>query len=255
MALSVASRAVYLNCAFKPGFWNGDVAPTSFYDPINFTKLEITGQVQETDRLISNMEGTSGEALAVINKPTDPAKLSAEADYMSPLMLSLLLGSDVTEVTQVTGPVVDEAVTLAVGVWVPIANRYIETSGITLKTAGDVVVSATNYAVDTVSGLVKALNSTGATGTKLSYTKSARVSETHKAGKAKSSYLMLVGTGTDKVQQRRVRLVIHKAALAAGAAFDVVAGGFLKGTFAGDLLTPPTETSPWQMEFLDLAAA
>lgn len=254
MALSVASRAVYLNCAFKPGFWNGDVAPTSFYDPINFTKLEITSQVQEADRLISNMEGSAGEALASVNKPTDPAKLSADADYMSPAVLSLLLGSDLTEVTQVTGPVVDEAVVLAVGIWVPIANKYIETTGITLKTAGDVTITAANYAVDHINGLVKALNSTGATGTKFSYTKSARVSEVHKAGKAKSGYVMLVGTGTDKVSQRRCRLVIHKASLAAGGAFDPVAGGYLKGSFAGDLLTPSTETSPWQMEFLDLAA-
>jgi hypothetical protein len=255
MALSVASRAVYLNCAFKPGFWSGDVAPTSFYDPINFTKLEITGQVQEADRLISNMEGSHGEALASVNKPTDPAKLSAEADYMSPLMLALLLGSDVTEVTQVTGSVVDEAITPAVVIWIPLANRYIEATGFSAETAADVAVAASNYSVDLINGLFKALNATGATVARVSYTRSARVSETHKAGKAKSSYVMLIGTGTDKVSQRRCRLLIHKASLAAGGAFDPVAGGYLKGTFAGDLLTPSTETSPWQMEFLDLAAA
>lgn len=252
MALAVASRAIYLNCAFKPGFWSGDVAPTQFYDPVNFTKLEITAQVQESDRLLSNMEGTAGEALASVNKPTDPAKLSAEADYMSPQMLALLLGADISEVTQSTSTVTDEAVTPAIGVWVPLANRYI--SGASAKTSGDVVVAASHYAVDGINGLFKALDATGATVAKVSYTKDARTIETHKAGKAKSSYIMLVGTGTEKVSQKRCRLIVHKASLAAGGAFDPVAGGYLKGTFAGDLLTPATETSPWQVEFLDLAA-
>lgn len=254
MALAVASRAIYLNCAFKPGFWSGDVAPTQFYDPVNFTKLEITSQVQEANRLLSNMEGTAGEALASINKPTEPAKLSAEADYMSPQMLALLLGADLSEVVQTTGAITDEAVSLAVGVWVPLANKYLSESGMTLKTAADVVVSASHYTVDTINGLIKALNSTGATGTKFSYTKAARTSEVHKAGKAKSSYVTLLGTGTEKVSMKRCRILIHKASLAAGGAFDPVAGGYLKGTFAGDLLTPANESSPWQIEFLDLAA-
>lgn len=252
MALSVASRAVYLNCAFKPGFWSGDTEPTAFYDPINFTKLEITSQVQEADRLISNLEGSAGEALASVNKPTDPAKMAADADYMSPQMLALLLGADLSEVTQITGTITDEAVTLSVGLWVPLANRYI--SGASAKTAADAVVSSSHYAIDGINGLIKALDATGATIAKVSYTKDARTAETHKAGKAKSSYIKLVGTGTDKVSQKRVRLVIHKASLAAGGAFDPVAGGYLKGSFAGDILTPPTETSPWQVEFLDLAA-
>lgn len=252
MALPVASRAIYLNCAFKPGFWSGDVAPTEFYDPVNFTKLEITAQVQESKRLLSNMEGSAGEALASQNQPTDPAKLSAEADYMSPQMLALLLGADLSEVVQTTGTITDEAVTPAVGVWVPLANKYI--SGVSAKTSADVIVAASNYVIDGINGLFKALNSTGATVAKVTYTKDARTAEVHKAGKAKSSYITLVGTGTEKVSQRRCRLVIHKASLAAGGAFDPVAGGYLKGTFAGDLLTPSTETSPWQMEFLDLAA-
>lgn len=252
MALPVASRAIYLNCAFKPGFWSGDTPPTQFYDAVNFTKMEITAQVQESERLLSNMEGTAGEALASQKKSTDPAKLSADADYMSPQMLALLLGADLSEVVQTTSTITDEAVTPAVGLWVPLANKYI--SGVTAKTSADATVAASNYTVDTINGLFKALNSTGATVAKISYTKDARTAEVHKAGKAKSAYLTFVGTGTEQVSQRRCRLVIHKASLAASGAFDPVAGGYLKGTFAGDLLTPSTETSPWQVEFTDLAA-
>ena len=89
MAIPVVSRATYLNCAFKYGFWSGDTAPTQFYDPANFTKAEITNPVQEADVLPSNMEGSIGEALASVNKPTEAAKISLEADYMSPALMAV----------------------------------------------------------------------------------------------------------------------------------------------------------------------
>jgi hypothetical protein len=56
------------------------------------------------------------------------------------------------------------------------------------------------------------------------------------------------------VSQRRCRLVLHKANLAASGTFDPVTGTYVNGAFAGNLLTPLGETSPWQYEFLDLAA-
>jgi hypothetical protein len=254
MTIAVAPRAIYLNCAFKIGFWSGDTAPTQFYDPCNFTKLEITSQTQEADSLISNIEGTVGETLASVQKSTNPASLSAEADYMPPKMFGLLLGADITELSQTTAGVTDEAITPVLGLWVPLANKYIETTGISAKTSADAAVAATHYEVDHVNGLFKALTATGVTVAKLSYTKSTRTGEIYKGGKAKSEYLKFMGTGTEKVTQKRCRLVIHKASLAASGAFDPVTGTYVKGAFAGDLLTPSTETSPWQYEYLDLAA-
>ncbi len=122
------------------------------------------------------------------------------------------------------------------------------------KTSGDVTVDSTHYSIDLINGLFKALDATGATVAKISYHKATRTGEIYKGGAAKSAYLMLVGTGTEKITQKRCRLTIHKASLAASAAFDPVAGGYVKGSFAGDLLTPSTETSPWTYEYLDMAA-
>lgn len=258
MSLPVASRATYLNCAFKPGFWAGDTAPTQFYDPINLTKLEITSQVQESDRLVSNMEGSFGEPLASVNKPTDPAKVSMDVDYMPPVLLALLLGADTSDLSQTTTAVTNETITAAEGLWVPLANQYLEAHGtgteIVAKTSGDVVVASSHYTVDLINGLFKALDATGATVTKLSYHTATRTGEIYAAGKAKSSYVKLVGTGTEKVTQKRCRIVVHKASLAAAGTFDPVAGGYVKGTLAGDLITPSGEGSPWSYAYLDMAA-
>lgn len=260
MTIPVASRALYLRCEFKFGVWSGDTPPTSYYDPVNFTKLEIQSQVQEFEQLISNMESTSGQILASVAKPTEAASLSAEADYMPPVLFGLLLGADITELSQAELQVTDEAVTLALGVWVPLANKYIlphtTEKPFVLETDGtpDVEIASTKYEVDYINGLIKATHA-DAVGAKLAtYYKATRTGEIYKGGQAKSSYLKLVGTGTEKISSKRVRLVIHKANLAASGAFDVAAGGFVKGVFAGDLLTPSGETSPWQYEYLDLAA-
>lgn len=258
MALAVASRAIYLRCEFKFGVWSGDVAPTNYYDPVNFTKLEITSQAQEFEQLLSNMESSAGETLASVAKTAEAAKLAAEADYMPPYLFGLLLGADITELSQTTSAVADEAITPALGLWIPLANRYIAPhdtgTEIVAETSGDVVVASTHYSIDHINGLFKALDATGMTVAKISYHPATRTGEIYKGGKAKSAYLKLVGTGTEKVTQKRCRLVIHKASLAASGTFDPVAGGYVKGAFAGDLLTPSTETSPWQYEYLDLAA-
>lgn len=258
MAIPVASRATYLNCAFKYGFWSGDTAPTNFYDAANFTKAEITNPVQEADVLPSNMEGSIGEALASVNKPTEAAKISLEADYMSPILMGLLLGADITELSQTTAAVTDEAITPVLGLWIPLANKYLAPHGtgteIVAETSGDVTVASTHYEIDHINGLFKATSATGMTVAKISYHTATRSGEIYKGGKVKSAYVKLVGTATERVSSKRCRIVVHKASLAAASAFDPVAGGYVKGTFAGDLLTPSTETSPWQYEYLDLAA-
>ena len=258
MALAVASKALYLNCAIKFGFWSGDTAPTQFYDDVNWTKLALTTQQQEAENLLSNMEGSAGEPLASVNKTTEAGSLSAEADYMPPQLFSVLLGATLTEVTQTTGAVADEAITPAVGLWVPLANKYITPHGtgteIVAKTAADATITSDHYTVDTVNGLFKALDSTGATVTKVSYTKSARTIENYAAGKAISNYVMLIGSATEKVSNRRGRIQIYKVNLSGSAAFDPVTGTYVKGTFGGTMLTPTGYTSPWLFQVSDLAA-
>lgn len=263
MAVAVASKSLYLNCAIKFGFWSGDTAPTQFYDPVNWTKLELTSQVQESDDLLSNMEGSAGELLASVNKTTEAGSLSAEADYMPPQLFSVLLGATLTEVTQAAETVTDDPITAAVGLWVPLAHKYIAPHGtgteIVAKTAADATITSDHYTVDTVNGLFKALDSTGATVTKVSYKTTTRSIENYAAGKAVSNYVMLIGSATEKVSSKRGRIVIYKVNLAGSAAFDPVTGTYIKGQFSGKMLTPalgisPAPTSPWVFQISDLAA-
>jgi hypothetical protein len=59
---------------------------------------------------------------------------------------------------------------------------------------------------------------------------------------------MLVGQALDMVTNKTGILEVHKASLAAGGAFDPVAGGYLSGALAGDLVTPTGYASPWRWQ-------
>ena len=258
MTTPIASRATYLRCEFKFGVWSGDTAPTSYYEAVNFTKLEIQSQVQEFERLLSNMESTYGQVLGSVAKPTESASLSAEADYMPPYLMGLLLGADITELSQNTSAVTKEAIVLTSRLWMPLANKYIAAHGtgteIVAKTSADAAIASTEYSIDLVNGMFKALSSAGATVRKLSYHTTTRAIENYAAGKAISNYVMLVGSATDKVSSKRGRIVVYKVNLSGSAAFDPVTGTYVKGTFGGTMLTPTGYTSPWLFQVSDLAA-
>lgn len=240
-------RPMYIQAALNYGLWSGDNAPTQFQGPINITKLELTAIKQENDRLISNIDGSFGEALASVPKPTDPGTVSMEFNSMPKELLALVIGADQTALTQTNDTVTDEAVTTALNVWVPLANKFLDSATpLVLETSPSTVIADTKYTVDYISGMIMATHS-DAVGSKLAtYKKLAlTASETYAAGKAKSAYVKLVGPATEKISGKRGLLIVHKMSVSNSAAYDWVKGGYATGTLAGDLLTPSTETSPY----------
>ena len=246
---TVSLSPVYLELNLKAGVWSGDIAPTQFYDPVNFTKLAITPAKQERVRLLSNMHGTMGEALDTQFKATDPAAVSADIDMFNETLAALILGADVTALSRAGGAITDEAVTTVLNMWVPLANRYLSSSGFSLKTSGDVAVSATKYEVDIHLGMIKAIHADAVgAGMKASYTKATAAGRTFAAGKTKTTYLQLQGVAYDKKSEGYGRLKIHKLSVVSDQEWDLAVGGYLKGTLQGDLITPTGYDSAWEFE-------
>lgn len=85
MALDLAVQsAFYLQCKLKFGFWTGETPPSQFYPAINFTKLGLTAPAQEIERLKSNMEGSVGQDLATMQKPTEDASVALAGNSTAP---------------------------------------------------------------------------------------------------------------------------------------------------------------------------
>lgn len=255
MTVSVAPRAIYLRCSLKVGVRAGqNTDPTYFSDPLNFTVAEITPPAQENEELISNMISDYGSALASVPKPTEAAKVKLEFDTIPPQLLATVLGADLSEVTQSTGAVADEAITPVLGAWVKLDNQHIAAhdtgTEIVAETSGDVTIASSHYEVDLVNGMFKALDATGATVAKISYHKAARTFEQYLAGQAKSTYVQLEGEATEKVSGKSGRLIIWCASLSPSGPVDPVKGGYFKGTLEGTLVMPTGKSSPWTWELV-----
>jgi hypothetical protein len=254
MSLSVAPKSIYVNVELKAGVrTDQNTAPASFADPQNFTVGEITSPVQEFEKLISNMTSSLGAALASVPKTTEPAKIKLEFDTMTPEFLALVLGADVSEITQAAAPVALDTVTTVLGKWVQLDNKYLAAhdtgTEIALVTSSDVAVASTKYEIDLVNGMIKATASEAVgTGMKLSYSKSAQTWEQYLAGLAKTAYVQLTGTATERVSGKVGRLDIWCASLAPSGSVDPIKGGYFKGVLEGDLIMPSGKSSPWAWE-------
>ena len=243
-------RPVYLECAMKVGIWaDTSTPPTQFIGPINITKLETTPIKQDDDDLISNIAGSVGETLATVKKPSEVGKLSMEFNSMPTDLLDLLIGATDSALSVSSSAVTDEVVTLALNVWVPLANQYISETGFSLKTAADASVTADKYVVDYIDGMIMAVNASAVGSMKANYTKEAVEGERYAAGKAVSSYLMLRGKARNKWTNQWGRLVVYQASVSNSAATDWAKGGWMTGTLDGKIITPTGYDAPMLFDY------
>ena len=250
-------RFMFLDVALKYGAWSGATRPTQLYDAINFTKLAIAPPPQKTERISSRMEGSIGQALGSVQRPTgEPGTLDAEFDAAPVGFFALALGATVTELAVQAKSVVDTAVTTALHLWVKLPDAWIDATTFVLETDGDpdVAIDAAKYELDAVNGYIKAIHA-DAVGSKIAtYSVKATAGESYAAGQALNTNVYLLGTGTEQTTKKRCAICIERAVLSPGGAFDPVGGGALKGSVKGDLLTPSDRTSPWSYTYSDWAS-
>jgi hypothetical protein len=263
MAIDTTSvRFFYLRAQFKFGLWNGATPPTDFFGPINFTKMEITPPKQKMTRLMSNMEATFGNLLDAQPSVTDPATLSCEFDSMTSGMLNLLIGANTTAINQTSAAIASEAVTPILGIWTPLANRFIapDSTGtpIVFKDAAaptPVTITNDHFEFDYINGMFRPLDATGVTAVTVSYHTANRLGETYNAGLAVNKYVKFVGTATELSSAKRGALTIHKANLLPNGKLDIIGNNYIKGTLEGDMIIPTNYASPWEFDYLsDMSA-
>lgn len=256
MALSAAPRSIILSGEFKAGIRpSQNVDAPTFCDPQNLTTLELSVPKQEFKKLTSNMTSTFGATLASVALPTESGTIKIEHNTMSPKFLALMLGADLSELMQAAAAVTADTVTTVFGEWTKLSGKYLKAhatgSEITLKTAANVDVDATKYEFDLVNGMIKPVHADAVgVGMKVGYTKDDRTWEQYLAGLAKSSYVQLIGTATERVSGRRGRVEIHCASLAPAGSVNLVNGEYFTCSLEGDLITPTGKSSPWTWEYV-----
>lgn len=241
-------RPIYINVAMNFGIWVNDVEPTQFDGPVNFTQLEFTPGAQEFDDLLSNVDGSVGELLASVGRPTESAQATIAFNSQPKDLLAIALNADASALSQTGATQTDQAITLVLDKWVafPNGHRHIDTATVVVEKTGPVTIPAAEYEVDGPAGLIRALTANAATAIQVTYDTLTVTGDIMDAGKAKQTTVKLLGSATNKVTGKRGTLEIYKAILTANNNVDWAAGQYISGSAAGKLITPTGKISPYQ---------
>lgn len=249
---SYAAAPTRLTADLRFGAWSGYTPPTAYSDILSATPVVITPAEQETVTLVAANSSNLGQVIDSGTTPTGKAaKVTLTAATMTPVMRALALGATVSEVTQASGAVADESVTLALGAWTKIANADIAAHGtgteIVLETPGtpDVEVASTKYEIDRAGGYIRPLHADAVGVKKLSYHTSAVTRELYAAGAATSEYVHITGTVLDQASGYTSPIDIWRVRLAAKGEFDPTTNKFMEVVFEGDMVLPKNAAGAW----------
>lgn len=261
MAIANAqTMSVFLEFEGRVGIWSGNTPPTSYSDAINFEKLEIVAPEQDTIKLVSRIHSTYGTALDSQNLPNDKtAKVTIEASTFTPAMIAMMIGGAVIEVAQTGAAKSAEVVNTVLNEWVPLANAGIEPDAvgtpIALTTGADAAVDDAKFVIDFELGMIKAIHADAVgTGMKLSYYTRTQTVQQYTGGLALSTYVHISGQAYERVSGKSGTIDIWRASLSSNGSFSAIGGEYLKGSLAGDLITPAvsirgaTRGTPWQWQ-------
>jgi hypothetical protein len=225
----------------KAGVWVGETPPSRFYDPVNFTKLEITPVKQDVMRVMSNMHGSIGESLDTQYKSSEPATMSAELNAFNEDLASIIIGSENSDYSTTGAEISSYAVTTVLNRWVKLTHQHINAATFVMT-----AVTADKYELDAINGLIKAIHADAVGSKNVNYTTLSTTGRKFASGKAKVTNLQLIGYALDKTANQYGILKIHKMSVVSSQAMDLAAADFMKGTLTGDLITPIGFNSPWE---------
>lgn len=237
------------------GLYSGTAFQGYFGDAINVTELTLQpGDVETKDR-VSKKRATFGQALDSVILPQPwTLSLTTNTQNLDTLKMAFLGSSAAVSVTGAS--VTDEAVSAVHDLWVPLANRNLN-SGATFEVTGSggtpTYVLDTDYQVDFRNGMIRVL-STGsiADGADLlvDYTYLDLAGTKVEGAQVTSINARILLDGYNLADNERVSCLIHKATLVPTTPADLMSDEFMATQFSGTMVTPAGETAPFRYEEL-----
>lgn len=227
------------------------------------------GSVRETGKFdikpnseIKELEGrgkdTYGQVIETVAVPkSSEVTISLrEADYEN-LQLSFM-GSAGVGINQASATVTNEVVAMKIGKYTELANRNLASAGLNLTNeAGTVVYTlGTHYEVIYLTGQIRAIAGgpiTEGQTCHLDYTAGAMTSKKIMGSTQASIRAKILFTGINMADDTNVLLTAWEGVFTPENAFDLLADNFGEVTLKGKLKIPVGKTSPYEVDFLDLA--
>lgn len=226
-----------------------DVA-TEFSGPINVSRLEMTPPQPESVNRTSFQRDTYGQVLDSVNLPGEAPRIAMDFDSLPSMLLADALAGTTEAYTTSVQTVTGEALTLSEGVFLklPYPNVDLSTVVVTLASDGTTVLTrGTDYDVEPGSGLIRALNPTGAVAVTVDFDTLATSGQKVLGATEISKKRQIIMDGQNLVTGKSATVTIFSAAFSATQALDLMAREFITGTLEGTMTTPAGKSSPYEV--------
>jgi hypothetical protein len=219
--------------------------------PIECSKFEIKANAELKERT-SKGRDSYGQIVASAAIP-QPFDLNITINQADKTGLSIALLGTAAAVTQTSGTITSEAVTLVKDVWVPLSKANFSTTAFTVtKTAGSVLlVLGTDYIVNWRFGWVKALTATAATACTVSGSYLAQSGTEIKGATAASVRAKFRLDGKNMADDTPAIVNVYEAVVASDAAIDFLSDDFLDVPLPGRMVTPAGFSEPFTVQLLN----
>jgi hypothetical protein len=221
------------------------------------SKFEIKPS-SDIKNLESKAAATYGQVIesVAIPKPADVSISLREADYEN-LILSFM-GSDGVGANQAAATVADEVVVLKIGKYTELSKRNLQSTGFVLTNtdATTTYTLGTDYEVIYLTGQIRAIAGGAITelqSCKVDFVANAFTSKKIMGATQTSIRAKILFTGKNMADQTPVLVTVWEGVFTPDSAFDLLANDFGDVTLKGQLKTPVGKTSPFEVDFLDLA--
>ncbi len=242
----------YLNPKNAAGVYEGLIGP------LNTTKMAITHPEPDKKERISRRQATLGQALDTIYI-SKPDEIEIAVDDQPAAMLAMLFSAETETITEASGSVTDEAVSMIPGRWTKLAHRNIDTIGIELATVAAptvALVEGTDYEVNHAAGLVRAIEGgaiAAITACLIDYDHSAVSGTRFNASRRTSVPCKILMEGINKVNGEPCLLEVDEAVLYSSSEIDFASGEYITTTLKGTLTTVEGAGEPYRYESLTMA--
>lgn len=225
-----------------------------FVDVGNATKFAIAEDAEIKERE-SRMRDTYGQVLDSV-PIKKPASVSITLNDLKVENLAMVLFGDISDINITGAAVTAEALTASLDKWVELDYRNITALSVTVTDSTGVTtyVEGTDYEVDYSLGMVMALSAGAITASEALLVDYTYGNLTGKkiAGSAKPIIkCSLKLDGENQVNQKDCLVNVFEAVLKPSGEIDFLADDFNEIAFEGTLNTPSSQTSPYEVEYMD----
>jgi hypothetical protein len=217
----------------------------------NATKFETKTPSDQKD-MISRGRDTPGQLLNSVGIPK-PAELDIQFNQVNVGNLPLILMGSAADLSQGSGTITGQSVTIALDRWVDLGKKNLSDTGLTVAHGGTPYVEGTDYVVNHRLGMLKALSTgtipaaqvvtVGATYSAVSGTRISAATQTQIRGQVRLD-------GKNFATGDAVVVDVDEAILVSEKGFDFLFLDFQEAELKGKMRTLPGKTSPFTVDYL-----